>query len=143
VTIGSTQAQFRLDQGMASPLEYETKIIDRSLARTSPQRITTLQRRYALAGAQLEQQARHGAAGRSVLRGEDPLREERPPAAQVAIVQPAFAVIDAALLGSAGALQPRGAPAEPRAAAQDFMAANAKARRSRRQQVVPAFEPVE
>ena len=74
VVIGSAQPAFRLDQGVASPLEYETKVIDRSLAPASPQRITTLQRRYALAGAQLEQQARHGAAGRSVLRREDPLQ---------------------------------------------------------------------
>lgn len=138
VMIGSAQPTFRLDQSKASPLEYETKIIDRSLAPASPQRITTLPVRYALAGAQLEQQARHGAAGRSVLRREDPLQSDLPPAVQVKIVQPAFALIDAALVNAV--LQPRErAPAAP----QDFTAAHAKAKRSRRQQVVPAFEVVE
>jgi hypothetical protein len=138
VQIGSALPTFRLDQGMTAPLEYETKVIDRSLAPASPQRITTLPGRYALAGVQLEQQARHGAAGRSVLRREDPLLGEKPPAPQVKIVQPAFAVIDAALRTGAAMLRPRAAPAAP----QDFTAANAKARRGRRQQVVPAFEVV-
>jgi hypothetical protein len=130
---------FRLDQSKAAPLEYETKIIDRSLAPSSPQRITTLPLRYALAGAQLEQQARHGAAGRSVLRREDPLRDDLPPAVHVKIVQPAFALIDAVLVNAA--VQPR--ERAPAAAPQDFTAANAKAKRSRRQQVVPAFEVAE
>lgn len=138
VMIGSALPMFRLDQSKASPLEYETKVIDRSLAPSSPQRITTLPLRYALAGAQLEQQARHGAAGRSVLRREDPLRDDRPPAVQVKIVQPTFALIDAVLVHAT--LQPR---ERSRAAPQDFTAANAKAKRSRRQQVVPAFEVAE
>ena len=70
---------------------------------------------------------------------EDPLLAERPPTAQVKIVQPVFQVIDAVLVTSASVLQPRAAPAAP----QDFTAANAKATRGRRQQVVPAFEVVE
>ncbi len=140
VQIGSALPTFRLDQGKASPLEYETKIIDRSLAPASPQRITTLQLHYALPGVQLEHQARHGAAGRSVLRREDPLQADLPPALQVKIAQPAFAVIDAALAPATALVTGATVMRAARAAPQEFTAANARVKRGRRQQVVPAFE---
>lgn len=136
VQIGSAQWVFRLDQCVDSPLEYETKIIDRSLAPQSPQRITTLDLHYQLPGAQLEQQARHGAAGRSALRREDPLLVDAPPPPRVKVALPAFVVIEATL-GPVATLR---TAAEASAAPRDFAAANAKAKRGRREQVVPAFE---
>lgn len=83
VQLGSAQPSFRLDQIAASPLEYETKVIDRSLAPAAPQRIVTLPGRYALSGSVMEQHARHGAAGRSVLRRADPLLADAAPAPRV------------------------------------------------------------
>jgi hypothetical protein len=139
VQIGSARPALRLDQCVDSPLEYETKIIDRSLAPKSPQHIRTLAMRFPLPGAQLEQQARYGAAGRSALRREDPLLADVPLAPRVKITQPAFTVIDAALAPAASMMKTASEMAAG-ALQQDFAGANATAKRGRREQVVPAFE---
>lgn len=93
VQLGVGAPAFRLDQLADSPLEYETKVIDRSLAPDSPQRVQTLPGRYALSGAQAELHARQGAAGRSTLRRAEPLLADAAPAPRVKLApaaMPAF-----------------------------------------------------
>ena len=72
------------------------------------------------------------------MRREDPLRDDLSPAVQVKIVQPAFGLVDTVLVNSTLLTRERAL-----AASQDFAAVNAKARRGRRQQVVPAYEVAE
>ena len=88
----------------ASLRRSSTRRDRRSLAGADvPQRIRTLHVRYALPGAQLELHALHGAAGRSVLRREDPLRPMRRPRRARRSSRRAFAVIDAVLASAAAA----------------------------------------
>jgi hypothetical protein len=65
--IGASAFAFSVGQGVASPLEYETRTIDRKAAVPTP----PLQTTYVLSRALLEMHAMHGAAGRSSLRVEE------------------------------------------------------------------------
>jgi hypothetical protein len=134
VQIAGAAATFDLGRSVPSPLVFETKVIDRSFAPAAPGRVTRL-RDYALPLAQLEQQARQGAAGRSVLRRLDPLLDEVAPVARVQLAVLAFRVVDAVVVVGSS---PRAAAAP--ASALDFIGARASAGRSRKRQVVPAFE---
>ena len=71
--IGSSQFAFAIGQGVASPLDYETRVVDRNAAVPPPPPKVD----YVLSRALLEMHAMHGAAGRSPLR-----REERRAAVQ-------------------------------------------------------------
>jgi hypothetical protein len=94
--IGSSVFAFNVSQSVASPLEYETRIVDRKAAVPTP----PLKAKYVLTRERLEMHAMHGAAGRSSLR-----REERRAAVQpFAKVEPLrFAAVgeDLALLPDA------------------------------------------
>jgi hypothetical protein len=68
LSIGSPQFAFGFSQRVESPLEYETRIIDRKAAVAPPPPA----RDYLLSEALLEMHALHGAAGRSRLRRERP-----------------------------------------------------------------------
>lgn len=153
VQIGSAQMAFSFDQCVASPLKYDTKLIDRSVAPGSPQRITLQHVDFVLTGAQLEQQARHGAAGRSTLRRADPLLADAPPAPLVSLRPLAFALMNVALMDAAPATTGVKAAAVARpvpqaataaqvasAPAPDAAAPTASRSRGRRLQKVPAFE---
>jgi hypothetical protein len=85
--IGSSEFAFNLSQGVASPLEYETRIVDPKAAVPTPPK-------YVLTRDRLEMHAVHGAAGRSPLR-----REERRTAVQpFAKIEPLrFAAVSEAL----------------------------------------------
>ena len=65
--IGSSEFAFALAQGVASPLDYETRIVDRKAAVPPPPVKTP----YILSRTLLEMHAMHGAAGRSPLRREE------------------------------------------------------------------------
>jgi hypothetical protein len=65
--IGSPAFALNLSQGVASPLEYETRIVDRKAAVPAP----PMKDRYVLTRERLEMHAMHGAAGRSPLRREE------------------------------------------------------------------------
>lgn len=65
--IGSSEFAFNLAQGVASPLEYETRVVDRNAAVPTP----PMQTRYVLTRERFEMHAMHGAAGRSPLRREE------------------------------------------------------------------------
>jgi hypothetical protein len=65
--IGASEFAFALAQGVSSPLEYETRVVDRNAAVPTPP-LTT---KYVLSRERLELHARHGAAGRSPLRAEE------------------------------------------------------------------------
>jgi hypothetical protein len=71
---GSSQFAFNLGQGVASPLEYETRVVDRNAAVPTP----PLKTRYVLTRERLEMHAMHGAAGRSPLRREERRLAVRP-----------------------------------------------------------------
>lgn len=87
--VGSPQYTFNHAQRIESPLEYETRTIDRKAA-TAPPSPT---RDYRLSEALLELHARYGAAGRSPLR-----RERRVAATPFAKVEAArFTAVDANL----------------------------------------------
>ena len=88
--IGSSAFAFKLTQGIASPLEYETRIVDRKAAVPPP----PVGPKYVLIRERLEMHAMEGAAGRSPLR-----REERRAAVQpFAKVEPLrFAAVTDAL----------------------------------------------
>ncbi len=66
--IGSSQFAFGFSERIESPLEYETRIIDRKAAVPPP----APTRDYRLSEALLQIHARHGAAGRSKLRSARP-----------------------------------------------------------------------
>jgi hypothetical protein len=88
--IGSSAFALKLSQGIASPLEYETRIVDRKAAVPPP----PVGPKYVLIRERLEMHAMDGAAGRSPLR-----REERRAAVQpFAKVEPLrFAAVTDAL----------------------------------------------
>jgi hypothetical protein len=65
--IGSSEFAFGFSERMESPLEYETRVIDRNAAVPPPPPT----RDYRLSEVLLSMHALHGAAGRSVLRRED------------------------------------------------------------------------
>jgi hypothetical protein len=65
--IGSSQFAFPINQCIASPLDYETRIVDRNAAVPPPPPKVD----YVLSRALLEMHAMHGAAGRSPLRREE------------------------------------------------------------------------
>jgi hypothetical protein len=141
VQIGSPAHDFKLTQCVRSPLEYETKLIDRAAAAGTP-RVKNLAR-YALGAAQLEAQARYGAAGRSVLRRDDPVPVEPPRAPLVKLQPQAFAVIDAAVAPAASIVKQVSARTAKLTPPTDFVDASATLRHDRRKQVVPAFEVTE
>ena len=119
--IGSTQPAFAIAQGVESPLEYETRIVDRKAAVAPPPPA----RDYRLSEALLALHARHGAAGRSVLRRERP-----------APVEP-FARLEPARFAAVGedlARLPEAAPAS------SFVEAIAATGFERRRMVVREFE---
>ena len=96
--IGSPAFAFNLGQGVASPLEYETRIVDRKAAVPPP----PVGPKYVLTRARLELHAQNGAAGRSPLRREERRIAVRP----FATVEPLrFAAVadDLALLPDANA----------------------------------------
>jgi hypothetical protein len=151
VQLGNAAPTFDLGVSKSSALVFETKVIDRSQAPASPGRVRELAR-YALPLAQLEHQARQGAAGRSVLRRQEPLQDEAAPGPRVRLEALAFRVVDAAAAAAPGLVSDAaGAGLRGRAlpltrdgtAALDFVSAHASARRGRRLQVVPAFELVD
>jgi len=78
VQIGASQYALGFTQRIGSPLEYETRIIDRTAATPPPAPV----RDYRLSEALLQVHALHGAAGRSTLRKAD-----APPAASFARVE--------------------------------------------------------
>ena len=94
--IGSSAFAFALAQGVASPLEYETRIVDRKAAVPTPPMKTP----YILSRALLEMHAMHGAAGRSPLRREE-RRAAVQPFAKVAPLRFAAVSDDLALLPDA------------------------------------------
>jgi hypothetical protein len=65
--IGSSLFAFPINQCIASPLDYETRIVDRNAAVPPPPPKVD----YVLSRALLEMHAMHGAAGRSPLRREE------------------------------------------------------------------------
>jgi hypothetical protein len=65
--IGSSAFTLNLSQGVASPLEYETRIVDRNAAVPPP----PVGPKYVLIRERLEMHAMDGAAGRSPLRLEE------------------------------------------------------------------------
>jgi hypothetical protein len=78
--IGSSEFAFGFSQRVESPLEYETRVIDRKAAVPPPPPA----RDYRLSEVLLQMHAMHGAAGRS------PLRRERPaPVSPFAKIEPA------------------------------------------------------
>ena len=79
VQLGDAAPAFNLAQGMRSPLSYETKLIDRSIAPDKTGHVKKLTA-YALPVAQLESQVLAGAAARSALRRDDPVAAEARPA---------------------------------------------------------------
>lgn len=119
--IGTSEFAFALDQGVASPLAYETRIVDRKAAVPPPKNI-----RYILSRAFLEMHAMHGAAGRSPLR-----REERK-----ATVQPFAKVEPLRFAAVSEDLTPL--PSAPREAT--FAEALGTSARQRRSMVVNEFE---
>ncbi len=119
--IGSTQYAFAHAQRIESPLEYETRTIDRKAAVAPPPPT----RDYRLSESLLELHARHGAAGRSVLR-----RERR------ALVQP-FARMQPVRFAAVGIDL---APVPDAAPDVTFAEALATATLSRRRMVVREFE---
>jgi hypothetical protein len=78
--VGSSQFALGFAQRVESPLEYETRVIDRKAAKPPPPPA----RDYRLSEVLLQLHAMHGAAGRSVLR-----RERVTPANPFAKVEPA------------------------------------------------------
>jgi len=86
VQIGSSQHAFGFAQRIESPLEYETRIIDRKAATPPPAPV----RDYRLSEALLQVHALHGAAGRSPLRKAD------------AALAPAFARVEAVRWSAVG-----------------------------------------
>jgi len=94
--IGASKFAFALAQGVASPLEYETRIVDRNAAVPTPPMTTT----YVLSRALLEMHAMHGAAGRSPLRREE-RRATVQPFAKVEALRFAAVTDDLALLPDA------------------------------------------
>jgi hypothetical protein len=65
--IGSSQFAFAVGQCVASPLDYETRVVDRNAAVPPPPPKVD----YVLSRALLEMHAMYGAAGRSPLRREE------------------------------------------------------------------------
>ena len=140
VQIGNAAPTFDLGVSKPSALVFETKVIDRSQAPASPERVLELAD-YALPLAQLEHQARQGAAGRSVLRRQEPLQDEAAPGPRVRLETLAFRVVDATAAAGPGAVSGAArAVMRNDAAALDFVSAHATTRRRRHLQVVPAFE---
>jgi len=94
--IGASEFAFAVGQSIASPLDYETRIVDRNAAVPPPPPKVD----YVLSRALLEMHAMHGAAGRSSLR-----REERRGSIQpfAKVESPRFAAVtdDLALLPDA------------------------------------------
>jgi len=94
--IGASEFAFAVGQSIASPLDYETRIVDRNAAVPPPPPKVD----YVLSRALLEMHAMHGAAGRSSLR-----REERRASIQpfAKVESPRFAAVtdDLALLPDA------------------------------------------
>ena len=124
VAFGALGSTFDLGSAVASPLDYETKIIDDEAA---PDEAPPP---YRLSDALLALHARHGAAGRSVLRAIAPA-----PATPFAALRAAgFAVVDQALQ--------RADTAAPAAAQLSFAEASAFAARRTELRAVPAFEAV-
>jgi hypothetical protein len=72
--IGSPAFALNLSQGVASALEYETRIVDRNAAVPTP----PVKDKYVLTRERLEMHALHGAAGRSPLRREERRAAMRP-----------------------------------------------------------------
>lgn len=151
VQIGGAQMAFRFDQCVSSRLDYETKLIDRSVAPGLAQRITPLHDAFVLTGGQLAQQARYGAAGRSTLRRVDPPPADASPAPLVSLRPLAFALMDVALMDMAHASSamkatdrartvPQVATAIASAPVPDAAPTTANRGRVRRMQSVPAFE---
>lgn len=147
VQIGNAAPSFDLSVSKPSALVFETKVIDRSQAPASPGRVRKLPDQT-LSLLQLEHQARHGAAGRSVLRRQEPLQDEAAPAPRVRLEALAFRLVEvgvaAELRTGSGAvraaMRDSTRPATRDAtAALDFVGAHAT-QRGRRQQIVPAFE---
>jgi hypothetical protein len=124
VAFGALGSTFDLGAATASPLDYETKIVD---AEAAPDEEPPP---YRLSDALLALHARHGAAGRSVLRTIAPV----PATPFAALHAPGFAVVDAALQRTAS-------PA-PAAAQLSFAEASAFASRRTELRAVPAFEAI-
>ena len=94
--IGSSQFAFAIGQCVASPLDYETRIVDRNAAVPPPPPKVD----YVLSRALLEMHAMHGAAGRSPLRREERSATVRP-FAKVEPLRFAAVTDDLALLSDA------------------------------------------
>ncbi len=94
--IGSSQFAFAIGQCVASPLDYETRIVDRNAAVPPPPPKVD----YVLSRALLEMHAMHGAAGRSPLRREE-RRATVQPFAKVEPLRFAAVTDDLALLPDA------------------------------------------
>jgi len=94
--VGSSQFAFAIGQCVASPLDYETRVVDRNAAVPPPSPKVD----YVLSRALLEMHAMHGAAGRSPLRREE-RRATVEPFAKVAPLRFAAVTEDLALLPDA------------------------------------------
>ena len=119
--IGAQDFAFALDQGVASPMELETRIVDRHAAMPAAPPA-----RYVLSLERLEVHALQGAAGRNPLRKEE--RRGRP--APFAALEPArFAAVSEGLALAAGGSR-----------ATSFAEALANTKRRRGGQVINTFE---
>jgi hypothetical protein len=119
--IGASDFTFALGQGVASPLDFETRLVDRRAATPTP----TLPR-YVLSLERLELHALQGAAGRSPLRQEE--RRGRPaPFARLEAAR--FAAVDEGLALAAGGKRET-----------SFAEALASTNRRRGRQVINSFE---
>ena len=118
--IGTSDFSFALGQGVASPLDFETRIVDRRAATPTPPS------RYVLSLERLELHALQGAAGRSPLRQEE--RRGRPaPFARLEAAR--FAAVDEGLALAAGGKRET-----------SFAEALASTNRRRGGQVINSFE---
>jgi hypothetical protein len=123
IAFGAPGYTLSLASGIASPLDYETRLVDAQAATDEPPAP------YRLSDALLALHARHGAAGTSVLRSFG-----RTTASPFATLRaPGFAVVDAGLV-----LQP-----DPNtSAALTFAEAASLASRHNSLRAVPAFQAI-